>query len=133
MWWLTVKSGGDSGAPQQVSDIDGGFGRPSSTAASRGGHGKLSRAEKYAWRPPVERADGCWAAIGTSAATCQIAPWRCSGAGHACAFMRAFAIRNDSLGSSLVGWFELFAKPDDSLSTPMSVGAAHRPRGRALD
>src|SRR5262249_18564093 len=32
MWWTSVKSGGDSGALRQVSDIGGGFGRASSTA-----------------------------------------------------------------------------------------------------
>src|ERR1700704_557136 len=31
MWWLIVKSGGDSGALRQVSDIGGGFERASST------------------------------------------------------------------------------------------------------
>jgi hypothetical protein len=39
MSWLTVKSGGDSGAMRQVSDNSGGFGRASSTGASRGCHG----------------------------------------------------------------------------------------------
>ena len=34
-----VKNGGDLGAVRQVSDMSGGFGRPSSTAASRGCHG----------------------------------------------------------------------------------------------
>ena len=35
MWWEAVKFGGDSGAMRQVSDIETGFGRLSSTAGSR--------------------------------------------------------------------------------------------------
>src|SRR5213082_2705675 len=100
MWWLTVKSGGDSGAPRQVSDIDGGFGRPSSTAVSRGGHGELSRAENCACVPPSERGAGRalrWVRV---RATTHDLHWRCPNGARS---RGPSAIRDES---NLVGWVE---------------------------
>src|SRR5262245_17907174 len=58
MWYPPVKSGGDSGAVQQVSDIGGGFGRVSFTARSRRCHGIDVKREIIAAAPPRRCARG---------------------------------------------------------------------------
>ena len=59
MWWLTVKSGGDSGAVRQVSVIGAEFGSPSSTAGRHRPVMGLCQATKLATAyPPRGAAPG---------------------------------------------------------------------------